>query len=252
MSLSGLTALVTGGGVNLGRQLALALGDAGADIVVCGRRAAPLEQAAAELVDRGCASARAVVADVTVEEERVALLKACGRVDVLVNNAGHSINRPWLEVTLEEWREVMTLNVEAPFRLCQLASPGMIERGWGRIVNVASVYASLAPDPARYPGHGIDVASYVTSKHALLGLSRHLAAVLGPTGVTVNALSPGMFILPESPLGDEAKEQLRRGAPVGRTGGDDDLHTAIRFLTARESGFVTGQDIVVDGGWSVW
>jgi NAD(P)-dependent dehydrogenase (short-subunit alcohol dehydrogenase family) len=196
--------------------------------------------------------AHGVVADVTNERDRVKLVDELGSIDILVNNAGYSKLGPWLEVTLEEWREVMTINLEVPFRLTQLFAPAMIEEGWGRIINIASVYASLAGDPDRYPGQGIDIASYVASKHGLLGLTRHLAVMLGPFGVTVNAISPGMFVLPESKLGEEARRQLREGAPVKRTGSDRDLRSAIVFLADDGSGFVTGQDLVVDGGWSIW
>jgi NAD(P)-dependent dehydrogenase (short-subunit alcohol dehydrogenase family) len=249
--LAGRRALVTGGGVNLGLQMARALGGAGAEVAVCGRRLEPLERAVAELTDLGT-TARLVVADVTVEEDRQRLLAELGPIDILLNNAGYSKVSPWLEVTVEDWREVLTVNLEAPFLLSQLFAPAMIDQRWGRIINVASVYASLAGDPDRYPGQGIDIASYVASKHGLLGLTRHLAVMLGPHGVTVNAISPGMFVLPESTLGVEAREQLQVGAPVKRTGSDHDLESAIVFLANPDSGFVTGQDLVVDGGWSIW
>jgi NAD(P)-dependent dehydrogenase (short-subunit alcohol dehydrogenase family) len=249
--LVGRRALVTGGGVNLGRQMARALAMAGAEVAICGRRAEPLERAVTELTDLG-AAARHVVADVTVERDRQRLLAELGSIDILLNNAGYSKVGPWLEVTTDEWREVLTVNLEAPFFLSQLFAPAMIEQGWGRIINVASVYASLAGDPDRYPGQGIDIGSYVASKHGLLGLTRHLAVMLGPHGVTVNAISPGMFVLPESTLGAEAREQLRVGAPVKRTGSDHDLESAVVFLANPGSGFVTGQDLVVDGGWSIW
>jgi NAD(P)-dependent dehydrogenase (short-subunit alcohol dehydrogenase family) len=249
--LAGRRALVTGGGANLGRQMATALAHAGAAVTICGRRSQPLDETVAELRDLGLA-ADAVVADVTDEPDRQALVAATGPIDILVNNAGYSKLGPWLEVSLEEWREVMTINLEAPFRLCQLYAPAMSERRWGRIINIASLYATLAGDPDRYPGQGIDIASYVTSKHGLLGLTRHLAVMLGPDRVTVNAISPGMFVLPESTLGEEARRQLELGAPLKRTGSDDDLASTVVYLAADGSSFVTGQNLVVDGGWSIW
>lgn len=251
MSLDGRIALVTGGGINLGRQIATTLAREGVEVVVCGRRREPLERTVEELRAAGH-GARAIVADVTSSVDVARLRTEAGPVDILVNNAGCSKACPWLKVTPEDWREVMAVNLDAPFRLCQLFAPAMVDRGWGRIVNVASVYGSLAIDPSRYPGQQVDIASYAASKHGLIGLTRHLAVMLGTTGVTVNALSPGIFVLPESRLGAKARSRLREGAPVKRTGSDTDLRTTIVFVTSPGSGFVTGQDIVVDGGWSIW
>ncbi|MBB4662405.1 SDR family NAD(P)-dependent oxidoreductase [Conexibacter arvalis] len=249
--LTGCQALVTGGGTGIGRALASALLDAGANVTICGRRADPLEDAVAALGERG--EIRAVRCDVTSEADVQRLVAAVGAVDILVNNAGYARPEAWDDVTLEQWRDVMSVNVEGPMRLCQLLMPAMMRRGWGRVVNVASLYATLAGDPARYPGRGIDIASYVASKHAVLGLTRHLAVVGGPAGVTVNALSPGM--LPgtqDPPMSPEVVAALAAGAPVGRVGVEDDMRSALLFLASRESGFVTGQNVVVDGGWSVW
>lgn len=254
LRLDGRRALVTGGGAGLGRQIAEALASAGAGVAICGRRQDALEATAAELRARGL-DVRAVRADVTQEDDLAALARAVGEVDVLVNNAGSAIRTPWQDVTLAEWRQVMHVNVEAPLRLCQLFVPGMIARGWGRVVNVASMYGSIAGDPSLYGSAGIDAASYFASKHALIGLTRHLAVMVGASGVTVNALSPGAF--PGTPantaLGDGLElERFAERAPVKRVGGDRDLRAAAVFLASPGSAFVTGQDLVVDGGWTVW
>jgi NAD(P)-dependent dehydrogenase (short-subunit alcohol dehydrogenase family) len=233
--------------------MALALADHGASIWCCGRREEPLQETQAVLADRGHVSSY-VTADITLAEDRQRLVEALPPVDVLVNDAGYAIRAPWLEVQEREWREVMTVNVEAPFFLAQLVAPGMVERGWGRIVNVASIYGVVAGDPARYPGHGIDIASYFASKHALVGLTKHLAVMLGGSGVTVNALSPGMFPSPpnEAVLSDDVKQALRGGTPVGRLGSETDLRAAIVYLASPGASFVTGQNVIVDGGWTVW
>jgi NAD(P)-dependent dehydrogenase (short-subunit alcohol dehydrogenase family) len=250
--LSSRRALVTGGGANLGRQMATALAECGATVVICGRRREPLEETAADLRAAGHA-VEAVVADVTRDDDVARLRAQAGPVDVLVNNAGYSIRSPWLEVTREEWREVMAVNLEAPFRLAQAFAPGMIERGFGRIVNVASVYGVLAGDPSRYFELGLDIASYFASKHGLIGLTRHLAVVLGPSGVTVNALSPGMFPPPEGlVVRREAVEALAEATPLKRVGSETDLKGAIVFLASDSSSFVTGQNLIVDGGWTIW
>lgn len=250
--LSGRRALVTGGGDGLGRQFTEALVDAGADVYICGRRPEPLTEAANALSARGTVTP--VVADITDETQLRRLVDTVSNIDILVNNAGKSHIAPWLDVSHEEWRKIMALNVDAPFRLAQEFVPGMVEAGWGRIVNIASVYALLTPEPARYPGQSIEIASYVTSKHALLGLTKYLAAELGTTGVTVNAICPGMFPSPATAdlIAPAVGRALSAGAPIGRLGNDTDLRTALLFLTATSSSFVTGQSIAVDGGWSTW
>jgi gluconate 5-dehydrogenase len=254
LDLSGKRALVTGGGAGLGRQMAEALAEAGAAVVICGRQPGPLEATAAELAGHGL-PVEAVPADVTLEADLQRLRGIAGDVDILVNNAGYSRRTPWQEVPLDEWREVMAINVEAPLRLSQLFVPGMIDRGWGRVINVASVYGVVAGDPALYGDLGLDIASYFTSKHALVGLTRHLAAMIGGTGVTVNALSPGMF--PATPANashrtDEGLRAIAERTPVKRVGTDDDLRAAVVYLASPGSSFYTGQNLVVDGGWTIW
>ncbi len=248
--LTGRTALVTGGGDGLGRQMTEALVDAGARVVICGRREEPLRRTAAELGEQ----VLPVQADVMETADLDRLQAAAGAVDILVNNAGLSRRAPWQEVTSEDWRWIMHLNVEAPFQLCQRFVPGRVERGWCRVINVSSIYGLVAGDAGRYPGLGLDIASYFASKHALEGLSKFLAAQLGRTGVTVNTLCPGMF---PSPANDDALQPeviaaLSAGTPVGRLGGDRELRTAVLFLAAPTSSFVTGHSLVVDGGWTAW
>jgi NAD(P)-dependent dehydrogenase (short-subunit alcohol dehydrogenase family) len=254
LALHGRRALVTGGGSGLGRQMAEALAEAGAEVVICGRRSAPLEETVGRLVAAG-GSCRAITADVTVEDDVRRLREEAGDVDILVNNAGYSLRKEWQEVSLPEWREVMAVNVEAPLRLSQEFVPGMLERGWGRVINVASMYAQITGDPSLYGDLGFEAASYVAAKHALLGLTRYLATMVGSRGVTVNALSPGAF--PDTPgnasVGADALSQgFAERTPVKRVGNDTDLRTAVVFLAAPGSAFYTGQDLIVDGGWTIW
>ena len=129
---------MTGGGTGIGRQFTGSLAQAGAHVVVCGRRPEPLEQAVAEITDAGGA-ASAFAADVSSEQDVRRLADAAGPVDILVNNAGYGKIGAWTEVSPAQWREVMAVNVDAPFRLAQLLVPGMIERGWGRVINISSV-----------------------------------------------------------------------------------------------------------------
>lgn len=251
--LSGRRAFITGGGDGLGRQMTLALADAGASIVICGRRAEPLAETAALIHDIG-GEVETFVADVTIEHERARLSEQVGDIDILVNNAGVANRARWDLVDLSDWRYIMNLNVEAPFHLTQLLAPAMISRGWGRVINIASIYGLIAGDPARYPGVGLDIVSYFTSKHALVGLTRFLAVEFGRSGVTVNTICPGMFPSPtnDEMLTPEVRNALESGAPVGRLGTDTDLRTAVVFLASARSGFVTGQNLVIDGGWTIW
>jgi len=248
--LTGRRALVTGGGDGLGRQLTGALVDAGASVVICGRRTEPLQETIADLGP----AVTACQADVTNPEDIARLVEFAGDIDILVNNAGLSDRAPWQDVESDKWRWIMTLNVESPFWLMQQLVPGMIERGWGRVINVASVYGLVAGDASRYPGIGLDIASYFASKHALVGLTKFMAAQLGPTGVTVNALCPGMFPSPANTqtLQPAVIDALESGTPVARLGTERDLRSAILFLAAPSSGFVTGHNLVVDGGWTIW
>jgi gluconate 5-dehydrogenase len=253
LDLSGKHALVTGGGTGLGRQMAEALAEAGARVTICGRREAPLKAAAAASMASGH-DVRWEVADVTNPADRRRLLDVLEDVDILVNNAAFSQRKPWLTVTTDEWRAIMNVNLEAPFALSQLFVPRMVEKGWGRVINVSSVYGLIAGDPSLYGEWGIDLPSYVASKHGLIGLTKHLAVMLGRTGVTVNALCPGMF--PNTERNAANAKALAGGiearTPVKRAGNDTDLRAAIVYLASPGSAFYTGQSLVVDGGWTLW
>lgn len=252
--LSGKRALVTGGGTGIGRAFAEGLAAASADVVIAGRRGETLEAAADAMRGAG-ASVQTVVCDVTKDDDRAALREQAGRIDILVNNAGTSDRQPWTSVSASDWDRVLRLNLDATFALAQLFAPGMVERRYGRIINVASVWANRAPDPARYAElPSMDVPAYGTSKAGLLGLTRHLASVLAPDGVTVNAISPGMIEteLTRQLLTQEVTERLEVRTPIGRLGRPDDLKAAVVFLASEEAAFVTGIDLLVDGGFSLW
>ena len=171
-----------------------------------------------------------------------------------MNNAALGERKPWLTVTLEEWRAILTLNLEAPFRLSQLFVPAMVARKWGRLINVSSIYGLIAGDPALYGEWGVDLASYVASKHGLIGLTKHLAVMLGNSGVTVNALCPGMFPNTEQNAANASGlvAGLEARTPVKRVGNDEDLRAAIVYLASPGASFYTGQCLVVDGGWTIW
>lgn len=254
LSLEGLRALVTGAGAGLGLQMALGLAEAGADLIICGRRPDPLEACAQQARAFGV-EVTVIPTDVTKEADLQQLKAGAGRVDILVNNAGFGLLKPWLEVTMEDWHEVMALNLDAPFRLIQLFAPPMLKRRWGRIINIASIYGSIAGDARRYPGiDNWDIPSYFASKHGLHGITHYFAPKFAPYGVTINSLSPGMFPSEqnEERLTPAVKAALVDGTPMKRLGETDDLKAGVVYLASPGSKFMTGQDLIIDGGWTVW
>lgn len=257
-SLEGRLAVVTGGGSGLGQQMATALAQFGAKLLLIGRDATSLEDTAASLGSQH----EWLSGDLTEDGFYDRFQAEAARADILVNNAGGDIRkRGWQDQTADDWRATLELNVVAPVRLCQQVVPHMQERGWGRIINISSVYGILGQDP-RNTQPGLDSAAYIAAKHGMIGLTRFLACRIGPTGVTVNAISPGMFPRdPDDPslaqkpwkAADPALHaRLATETPLGRNGEPGDLGAAVVFLASPAASFVTGQNIVVDGGWSVW
>jgi NAD(P)-dependent dehydrogenase (short-subunit alcohol dehydrogenase family) len=257
LSLAGRRALVTGSGTGLGKMIALGLAQGGADaVVLVGRRREKLEETAALIRETG-AEPVVVTADITSEADVVRMGREAGQVDILVNNVGMAPNQHWMDVPLDEWRAVFAVNVDAPFRLCQLFAPAMMDRGWGRIINIASVYGRQGGNPALYEPLDWDVPSYFVTKHAIHGITHYLAGRLAPHGVTINDISPGGFAGSEQneqsqPQTDERAQRFYAIVPAGRIGSTDDIQAAAVFLASPGSAYLTGQDIVIDGGWTIW
>ena len=256
LSLEGRRALITGAGSSIGQMIALGYAQAGADLVLVGRRAAPLEATAVAARKFG-AVVEVIPADITVELDVERIKEAAGHIDILVNNAGMSPKHPWKSVPLSEWREVFELNVDAMFRLCQIFAPAMEERGWGRIINISSIYGGLGGNLSLYPGIEWDEPAYFASKHAVHGITHYLATRLAPNGVCVNSLSPGAFSGSEQNAkagltSPEIIQVQHEAIPMRRFGGADDIQGVAVFLASPSSGFLTGQNIIVDGGFSVW
>ncbi|MEZ4219503.1 MAG: SDR family oxidoreductase [Polyangiaceae bacterium] len=254
MQLKGKAAVVTGGGRGIGRAVALELARRGANVVVAARSSDEIESVAAAVEKLGCKSA-AVRCDVTSPDSVEALARAAheavGSIDILVNNAGIASSAPIKHQSLEEWNRVMAVNATGPF-LCARAFLGeMVERGFGRIVNVASITSRMG---APY------IAAYTASKHALLGFTRVAAAEYADKGITVNAVCPG-YVDTDMTTGSVQRV-------VGKTGLPDDqalaaiLETAnqkrlitpeevafwVATLCDEQAGGVNGQAIVIDGG----
>jgi NAD(P)-dependent dehydrogenase (short-subunit alcohol dehydrogenase family) len=261
-------AIVTGAGGGLGRAIAHVLGANGVACALVGRRRSALEATAAAAPHGG--DTVVVPADVSVADDRARIVASTvdrfGRIDVLVNNAGVAIQEHLFAQSLDGWRTTMAVNVEAAFFLAQSVLPTMRQQRRGRVINIASVYGSLACNTDLYPGQYPDdpndgplrQIAYHASKGALINLTRELAVAAAPWGITVNAISPGMFIteasdaMRSSERFDETVAAITAMTPLGRYGEPREIGHAVRFLASSEADFITGIDLVVDGGWSLW
>ncbi|TVR03842.1 MAG: SDR family oxidoreductase [Spirochaetaceae bacterium] len=243
---SNATVVVTGAGAGLGRAIALRFAAGGASVVVhCNRNRGGADETAALVRDAG-GSALVVQADLTGDEGPEALMvateKQFGRVDVLVNNAGIYPVTPLMELTSSEWRAVMAANLDSTFACIQAAARRMIAQGRGAIVNIASVEGST---PARGHSH------YNAAKAGIIMLTRSSALELGPEGIRVNCVSPGLISrdgLEEA--WPEGVASWNRAAPLGRTGAPHEVADACLFLASASAAWITGANLVVDGGAS--
>jgi NAD(P)-dependent dehydrogenase (short-subunit alcohol dehydrogenase family) len=248
--LTGRTALVTGGSRGLGLQIAESLGEAGAKILLTSRKAADLEEAAADLQAKGI-DARWVAADASQPEDaqRVVAeaMQRLGQIDILINNAGATWGAPAEDHPLEAWDKVMNLNIRSLFVFSQLVGrASMIPRRWGRIVNVASI-AGLGGNPTE-----MKTIAYNTSKGAVVNFTRALAGEWGEYGITVNALAPGFFPskMTKGLLEKLGADKMAAKAPLRRIGDDDDLKGAALLFASDAGKHITGQILAVDGGVS--
>lgn len=245
-SLAGRTALVTGASRGLGRAIAVGLAAAGADVVCHATSRAGTDETAAQVRALG-RRAWQLAADLSDRDAVVALAKSAeaeaGAIDVLVNNAGTIRRHPATDYPIEDWDAVLRPNLDAVWTLSQRLGRGMVARGRGKIVNVASLLS--------FQG-GITVPAYTASKHAVAGLTKALANEWARHGVQVNAVAPGYFVTDNTQrLRDDAERhaQISARIPAGRWGEPEDLAGAVVFLASAAADYVNGHVLVVDGGW---
>jgi NAD(P)-dependent dehydrogenase (short-subunit alcohol dehydrogenase family) len=245
--LEGKAALITGASKGLGRAMALALAEAGARLALVSRNLELLNETAGAVRQLG-AEAAVFAADVTDETQVLRLEKAVagrfGKVQILVNNAGMNLRKPVTDFTLAEWRQVMDTNLNSVFLMCRSFVPQMRGQGYGRILNLTSIMSHVA-----LPGR----TAYAASKAGLLGFTRALALELAPEKITVNGISPGPVATEmNAPLiqDPELNQQFISRIPLGRWGKVEEIGHLAVYLCSEDAGFITGTDILIDGGWT--
>ncbi len=248
-SLKDKTAMVTGSSKGLGRTAALALAKAGADIAVCGRNPRDIDAVVNEIRELG-RKAAGFVFDVTnkarIQEGVSAILSDFGRIDVLFNNAGTNYRVPVLEYPEDQWDLIISTNLKAYFLVAQAVVPQMIERGYGKVINMSSILGHIALP------HQL---AYASSKGGVEQMTKVMALEWAKSGVRVNAIAPTYF---ETDMVSQIRQDKERLAfindrtPMGRWGNLEEIEGVVIFLAGAASDFITGQSLIIDGGWTAW
>ena len=251
--LDGKKLFITGGSRGLGREMALAIADAGADVILVGRDSKSLENTAKDIRRFG-RETFPIQADMSKPEECEKTCKRAlsdhGEIDILINNiGGRRINVPVVDQSLEDWREILDLNLTSTFLCTKIFGGAMVERKRGRVINIASISGMVS-------NQGIGGRSYETSKAAVIQFTRSVAADWAPHGVTVNAICPGGFMTaPNERWARENPEVInvfRKQIPTGDFGQPQDLGPLAVYLASDSSRYMTGASLVIDGGYTLW
>lgn len=244
-SLKGKVSIVTGAGKGIGREIALALARNGSEVVLTDV-SEDIFQVGMEIDSLGLKSSP-LKCDVTAPEEaqniEEQIIKKHERIDILVNNAGIYPQKPFLEMTRDDWNQVMQVNLNGVFHCTKAILPKMVQQKYGKIVNIASIAGAVVGFP--------NLAHYSASKAAVAGFTKSLALEIAQYGINVNAVAPGPIDVGTLPVGSEMFQQVIKGIPLGRMGTPLDIANLVVFLASDQSSFITGQCIVSDGGYTL-
>lgn len=246
MKLKNKTAIVTGAGRGIGRAIALELAQQGANVVVSDINLKDIQAVCAEIIETG-GTAIAVKCDVSKKSDIDTMMKRTiqtyKKLDILINNAGVVIMKPFLQMTEKDWDFILDINLKGVFLCTSAATKKMMKQGSGKIVSIASIAGKVGFD---------NTSAYCASKAAIINLTRELALELSPHNINVNAIAPGVIETPMTAgmLQDKkSKAGLMAGIPIGRVGQPEDIAKAAAYLVSEDASFVTGHTLVVDGGW---
>ncbi len=246
--LDGRAAIVTGGSRNLGKAMALALADAGADVLICSRTQEEVEAAREEIAAQTGRRVVAMTVDITERQQVEAMVTRAisefGKIDILINNAGRGLRKPIVEMTDDDWHDVLNVCLTAPFVCARAVAPHMIQRRYGRIINISSALGAIAlPDRS----------AYCSAKGGLIQLTKVMALEWAQFGITVNAICPGPFDTPYNQIlkqNPEVYESYLQKIPQHRWASCDEIGGTAVYLASEAASFVTGTAVFVDGGWT--
>ncbi len=255
-NLKGRVALVTGGAGHLGTSISEGLAEAGANVVVASRDEDKCKKLAEKLSTKHNVGAMGVALDIrsmpVIKDCMERVNREMGAIDILVNNASSGRGK-FVTMSEQDWMEGIDGTINGVFRCTQAVLPYMETRKHGAIINISSMYGVVSPDPHIYGSSGQDnPPNYGAGKAAILQFTRYLACNLAEKGIRVNAITPGPFPRPANQQNQEFLSNLKKKVPLGRIGQPDEIKGAVVFLASEASSYITGQNIVIDGGWTVW